>query len=144
MRHVPYKGAANAAIDLAGGQIQVMLSSYSTLAGLISGGKVKALAVTSKQPHPSFPEVPPLVGAVPGFTIEIWVGVFAPAGTPASLVERLNRDVNEISASRDLATLLELDGTVPVPMSPAAFAARVKQELSQWKQIATERKIVAE
>jgi tripartite-type tricarboxylate transporter receptor subunit TctC len=141
---VPYKGAANAAADLAGGHIQVMLSSYSTLTGLISGGKVKALAVTSKQAHPSFPDVPPLVTAVPGYTIEIWVGVFAPAGVPPPLIERYNRDVNEASASRDLAPLLEVDGTVPTPMSASAFAARVKEELGQWKKIAADKKIVAE
>ena len=144
MAHVPYKGAANAAIDLAGGQIHVMVSSYSTLSGLIRAGKVRALAVTSKQPHPAFPDLPPLTSTVPGFSIEIWVGVLAPAGTPTAATERLNREINEISASPELAILLEPDGTVPVAMSPASFAARVKQELVQWKQIANDRNIVAE
>jgi tripartite-type tricarboxylate transporter receptor subunit TctC len=144
MMHVPYKGAANAVLDLAAGQIQVMLSSYSTLAPLVKAGKVKPLAVTSKQSHPAFADLPPLATAVPGYSIDIWVGVFAPAGTPAALIERLNREINEISASPDLATILEPEGTVPAPMSPAAFAARVKDELGQWKRIATERKIVAE
>jgi tripartite-type tricarboxylate transporter receptor subunit TctC len=144
MTHVPYKGAAIAAIDLAGGQIQVMVSSYSTLAGLMKAGKIKALAVTSRQPHPAFPDLPPLITTVPGFAIDIWVGVFAPAGTPTALVERFNREINEISTSPELAVLLEPDGTVPVAMSPAAFAARLRQELAQWKQIATDRKIVAE
>jgi tripartite-type tricarboxylate transporter receptor subunit TctC len=144
MRHVPYKGAANAAVDLAGGQIQVMVSSYSTLSGLMKSGKVRALAVTSKQAHPSFPDVPPLIATVSGFSIDIWVGIFAPAGTPAPLVARLNREINDISPSPDLATLLEPDGTVPVAMNPASFAARLKQELAQWKHIAADRKIVAE
>jgi tripartite-type tricarboxylate transporter receptor subunit TctC len=144
MTHVPYKGAAIAAIDLAGGQIFVMLSSYSTLSGLMKTGKVRALAVTSKQAHPAFPNLPPLAATLPNFAIEIWVGVFAPAGTPAAALERLNRDVNEISASPELAVLLEPEGTVPVSMTPAAFAARVKQELGEWKRIAAERKIVAE
>lgn len=81
---------------------------------------------------------------MPGYSIDIWVGVFAPAGTPAALIERLNREINEISASPDLATILEPEGTVPAPMSPAAFAVRVKDELGQWKRIATERKLVAE
>ena len=144
MTHVPYKGAAIAAIDLAGGQIYLMLSSYSTLSGLMTSGKVRALAVTSRQSHPAFPTLPPLAATVPNFAIEIWVGVFAPAGTPAAVIERLNRDVNEISASPDLAVLLEPEGTVPVAMTPGAFAARVKQELGDWKRIAAERKIVAE
>jgi tripartite-type tricarboxylate transporter receptor subunit TctC len=144
MAHVPYKGAANAAIDLAGGQIQVMISSYASLGAFFKTGKVRVLAVTSKQPHPSFPDVPPLVHTLPGYSNEVWVGVFAPSGTPVRFVERLNREINELSASPDLKPLLESDGMMPAPMSPAAFSARVKQELGQWKQIATARKIVAE
>jgi tripartite-type tricarboxylate transporter receptor subunit TctC len=144
MAHVPYKGAANAAIDLAGGQIQVMISSYASLGAFLKTGKVRVLAVTSKQPHPSFPDVPPLVNTLPGYSNEVWVGVFAPSGTPARFVERLNREINELSASPELKPLLESDGMMPTAMSPAAFSARVKQELGQWKQIATARKIVAE
>ena len=67
MMHVPYKGAANAATDLAAGQIQVMISNYSTFAPLMKGGKVKALAVTSKQPHPAFADLPPIATVAPGF-----------------------------------------------------------------------------
>ena len=144
MTHVPYKGAANAAVDLAAGRIDVMVSSYSTLAPLIKSGKIRPLAVTSKERHPAFPELPPLASTVPGFSIGIWVGVFAPAGTPAALIERLNRDVNAIAASPELATILEPDGTVPVAIAPSAFATRVKDELAQWKKTASDHKIVAE
>ena len=144
MVHVPYKGAANAATDLAGGQIQVMISNYSTLAPLIKSGKVKALAVTSKQPHPAFADLPPLATVAAGFAVDIWVGVFAPAGTPAAVVDRLNQEITAIAASPELAPVLEPDGTLPDPMRPAAFATLVKDELAQWKQIATEHKIVAE
>ena len=144
MTHVPYKGAANAAIDLAGGQIQVMVSNYSTIAPLMKGGKIKALAVTSGTPHAAFPELPPLSMVAPGFAVAIWVGVFAPAGTPPGLVERLNREINAIAASPDLAPVLEPDGTLPEAISPATFAGRIKDELGQWKQIASEHKIVAE
>jgi tripartite-type tricarboxylate transporter receptor subunit TctC len=144
MVHVPYKGAANAATDLAGGQIQVMISNYSTLAPLIKSGKVKALAVTSKQPHPAFADLPPLATVAAGFAVDIWVGVFAPAGTPAAVVDRLNQEITAIAASPELAPVLEPDGTLPDPMRPAAFATLVKDELAQWKLIATEHKIVAE
>lgn len=72
MRHVPYKGAANAAIDLAGGQIHAMISSYSTLSPFVRSNKVRLLAVTSREPHPSFPEVPPLVKILPGFSSTTW------------------------------------------------------------------------
>ena len=144
MRHVPYKGASNAAIDLAGGQIQVMISSYSTLSPFLKAGKVRLIGVTSKQPHPAFPDVQPLIQVLPGFSSETWVGVFAPAGTPPGLVERLNREISEISTSPELRALLEPDGMLPFTMTPAAFSARIKQELEQWKQIAAERKIAAE
>jgi tripartite-type tricarboxylate transporter receptor subunit TctC len=144
MTHVPYKGAANAAHDLAAGQIQVMISSYSTIAPLMSAGKVRALAVTSTQAHPAFPDLPPAAATIPGFAIDIWVGVFAPAGTPAALVERLNREINAIAASPELGAVLAPEGTVPVALSSASFATRVKDELAQWKQIAADHKIVAE
>ncbi|MEO8751603.1 MAG: tripartite tricarboxylate transporter substrate binding protein [Casimicrobiaceae bacterium] len=142
--HVPYKGAANAATDLAGGQIQVMISNYSSLAPLIKAGKVNALAVTSRERHPAFPDLPPLATVAPGFAVDIWVGVFAPAGTPAAIVDRLNQEISAIAASPELAPVLEPDGTLPDAMRAAAFAAVVKDELAQWKQIATEHKIVAE
>ena len=144
MRHVPYKGAALAAIDLAGGQIQVMKSSYSTLAPFLKTGKVRLLAVTSRQPHPSFPDVPPLNATLPGFSSETWISVFAPAGTPAPVVERLNREIREISASPELKVFLEPDGALPVAITPAALAARLKEELAQWRTIAAQRKIVTD
>ena len=146
LTHVPYKGAANAAQDMGGGQIDVMVSNYSTLAPLLqkNGGRVRALAVTSKQPHPSFAGLPALAASVPGYEMDIWIGVFAPAGTPAAVVDRLNREINAISASPELAVLLGPDGTLPTAISPAAFATRVKDELATWKQLATLHKIVAE
>ena len=144
MTHVPYKGAANAAVDLAAGQIQVMVSNYSTIAPLMRSGKIKALAVTSNRPQAAFPDLPPLATVARGFAVDIWVGVFAPAGTPVAIVERLNQEINAIAASPDLATVLEPDGTLPEAISPAAFAGRINDELGQWKQIATEHKIVAE
>lgn len=144
MTHVPYKGAANAAIDLAGGQIVVMISSSSTLSPFIRSGKVRVLAVTSPEPHPSFPGIPALSATVPGYSNQVWVGVFAPAGTAPALIERMNREITAIAASPELRNLFEPDGMVPVGTTPGAFAVRVKQELAQWKQIATSRKIVLE
>ena len=141
MTHVPYKGAANALIDLAAGHIGVMISNYSSLVSQIKSGKVRALAVTSQQPSAAFPGLPPLAIAVPGYAIDIWVGVFAPAATPAPLIERLNREINEISASPELRVFLDPDGAAPVAISAAAFATRIKDDLAQWKKIAADRRI---
>ena len=82
--------------------------------------------------------------SVPGYSIEIWVGVLAPAGTPQALVQRLNRELNEISLSPDVRTLLDPDGARPVTVSPADYASRIKSDFAQWKRIATERNIVVE
>lgn len=139
--HVPYKGAGPALIDLAAGQIDLMISNYSSLVPQMKSGKVRAIAVTSARPSPAFPDLPPIAAAVPGYGIEIWVSVFAPAGMPAGLVERLNKEINEISASPELRTFLDPDGAQPVALKPAAIAERMKQDLAQLKRIAAERKI---
>jgi tripartite-type tricarboxylate transporter receptor subunit TctC len=144
MVHVPYKGAANASTDLAGGQIQVMISNYSTVAPLMKGGKIRGVGVTSAKPHPAFPDMQPVATVAPGFDVDIWVGVFAPAGTPEAVVARLNQEINAIAASPDLAPVLEPDGTLPEAISSAAFAGKIKDELAQWKKIAADHKIVAE
>jgi len=141
MTHVPYKGAANALLDLAAGQIDVMISNYSSLVPQMKSGKVRAIAVTSQKPSPAFPDLPPAAAAVPGYAIEIWVSVFAPAGTPAELVARLNREINAISASPELRAFLDPDGAQPVALSPAAVAARMKDDLAQLKRIAAQRGI---
>lgn len=144
MLHVPYKGASNALIDLAAGQIDVMVTNYSTVVSQIRSGKIRPLGVTSLKPNPTFPDLPPVSASAPGFAIDIWVGVFAPAGTPAALVQRLNREINEISTSPEVRIPLDPDGALPASMTPAAFAARVKDDLALWKRIATDKKIVAE
>lgn len=144
LSHVPYKGAANALMDMAAGQIDMMISNYSSLAPQIKAGRVRPIAVTTRETTPSFPGLPSLSSVAPGFSADIWVSVMAPAGTPASLVEKLNREINEISASPQVRALLESDGAVPTPLTPAELSARIKEDLSRWKKIATDKKIVAE
>ncbi len=144
MTHVPYKGAAPAAVDLAAGRIDAMISNYSTLAPLIKSGRIRPLAVTSAKVQPTFPDLPPLASVAAGFDVDIWVGVFAPAGTPAAIVERLNREIVAAAASPELALVLEPDGALPDAAGAQAFASRLKIELTRWKEIATEHKITAE
>lgn len=136
MTHVPYKGAANAASDLAGGQIDLMLANYSSLAPLVQGGKVRLVATTAPAAHPAFPDLPPAAQVLPGYTVEIWVGVFAPAGTPRDLIARYNDAINQISASKETTALLDMDGTVPAALSSADFGRRVAGDLAQWRNVA--------
>lgn len=144
LTHVPYKGAANALLDMAGGQIDMMISNYSSLLPQIKAGRVRAVAVTSRLPSASFPDLPTMAGVAPGFVADIWVSILAPAGTPAALVQRLNREFNEIAATPEVRALLESDGALPTPLSPAELAQRIKDDLTSWKKIATEKKIIAE
>ncbi len=144
LTHIPYKGAAPALLDLASGQIDVMISNYSSLAPQIKAGRVRPIAVTSRQSSPSFPDLAPMASAAPGFAADIWVSVLAPAGTPAAIVQRLNRELNEIAKTPEVRALLESDGALPVPLTPAELAQRIKDDLGVWKKIATDKNIVTE
>jgi tripartite-type tricarboxylate transporter receptor subunit TctC len=139
--HVPYKGASEALLGLGGDQIQLMITNYSSIVAQLKSGRVRAVAVTSAKPSPAFPDLPPLGSVVPGYGIDLWVGVFAPAGTSAALLERYNRELVAIAASDELKALLEPDGASPGTLAPAAFASRVRADLATWKKIATERQI---
>lgn len=143
MTHVPYKGAANAAADLAGERLDIMLANYSSLAPLLPTGKVKLLATTAPGAHPAFPDLPPASQTLPGYDVDIWVGIFAPAGTSPEFIETLNEALNEISQSKQLARLLEMDGTVPSAMSSEEFAQRVSGDLERWKKLADQHQIQA-
>lgn len=144
LTHVPYKGAANALLDMAGGQIDMMISNYSSLLPQIKAGRVRAVAVTSRLPSASFPDLPTMAGVAPGFVANIWISILAPAGTPAPLVQKLNREINEIAATPEVRSLLESDGALPTPLSTAELAQRIKEDLTSWKKIAAEKKIIAE
>jgi tripartite-type tricarboxylate transporter receptor subunit TctC len=142
--HVPYKGASEALLGLVSGQIQLMISNYSSLAPHIKAGKLTPLGVTSASRSPAFPELPPIAEAVPGYDVQIWVGLLAPAGTPAPVVQRLNREVNALAGEPELRAVLDPDGAVPEKLDAAAFATRLKDEYAQWKRIASERRISTE
>ncbi len=144
MTHVPYKGAANAASDLAGGQIDIMLANYSSLAPLVQGGKVKLVATTARGPHAAFPNLPPAASVLPGYAVDIWVGVFAPAGTPQDLVDRYNAAINRIARSPETTSLLDMDGTVPASMTSGEFGKRVASDLEQWRAVAQSHHISVE
>jgi tripartite-type tricarboxylate transporter receptor subunit TctC len=144
LRHVPYKGAADSLLDLASGRIDIMISNYSSLLPQIKAGRVRLIAVTSRLPAEAFPDLPALAGVAPGYAADVWVCVFAPAGTPAALVNRLNGEIIAVAAAADVRSLLVSDGTVPASLPPAEVARLVREDLARWKHIATEKKIVAE
>ena len=144
IRHVPYRGAALALIDLQGGTIDMLIATRSTLMPGVNNGRVRLIGVTTAKASPEFPELPTMASVAPGFAADIWVGLWAPAGTPPALVERLNREVNELTKSKDYLEVLKADGNLAVIMTPAELSARVRNDYANWKKIATAKKIVLE
>jgi tripartite-type tricarboxylate transporter receptor subunit TctC len=134
--HVPYKGAAGAITDLVGGQVQAMISALQTVAPHVKNGRLRMLAVMSGQRAEAFPDVPTLKEAgLPELEVETWYAMFAPAGTPAAIVARANRDVNELLKEADVREVLAKQGLEPAGGTPDALGARVKRELANWTRV---------
>jgi len=144
MRHIPYKGSAQAVTDLAAGNIDMLIGAHSSLAPHVKGGRVREIAVTSRQPSAAFPGMPAMASAAPGFATDIWTVVFVPAGTPAAIVQRLNRELNEIAKSKELRDLMLADGANPMTMSPEEISRRIRESLATYKKVAATKNIVAE
>ena len=139
MSHIPYKGAGPALADLIGGQVQVSFTSMPSVIGHIKSGKLRAIAVTSKARSETLPELPTLAeSGLPGFDVNPWFGLVAPAATPAAIVNQLNRDINELLATPDLRARFAGQGAVPLATSPAEFAALLKQDIEKWARVVKE------
>jgi len=143
MTHVPYKGEAYAITDVMGGQISTAVINLSAAINFIKQGKLRALAVTSKERNPQLPDVPAAAETIPGFENAGWFGLLAPTGTPREIVDKVYRDSAKILASDEFRARLEKLAMVPVGNSPADFAAAIRQESEHWAKIIRERKLQA-
>jgi tripartite-type tricarboxylate transporter receptor subunit TctC len=133
---VPYKGAAPAITDLLGGQIQVMFTTVASAASLIAAGQLRALAVTSAERSPAFPELPTVAEAgVPGYAAESWYGLYAPAKTPAEIIERLNKSAARAVQSDAFKKLGVNEGLVMVASEPAELDRYVRGEEERWRKV---------
>lgn len=141
-KHIPYKGAAPAAMDLASGTIDFMLTARASILPHVQSGRVRLIGVTSRNPSAAFPGLPPLASVAPGFSVDLWAIVFAPSGTPASLIELFNREINEVAKTKEILALMEVEGALPVDIKPAQLASRFRESTGIWKQIATSKNIV--
>jgi tripartite-type tricarboxylate transporter receptor subunit TctC len=137
LTHVPYHGTAPALKDLTDGYIQLMFSDYGPAQGLIASGKLRALAVTTTKRLDGLPAVPPLAEAgVPGFDIEAWQGVIAPAKTPSGIVAKLNAALNAIVAAPEVSGRIKDLGMQPVGSgTPAELAVFLQSEIARWATI---------
>ena len=133
---VPYKGAAPAITDLIGGQIDVMFTTVASAASLVESGQLRAIAVTSAERSPAFPQVPTVAEAgVPGYAAESWYGLFARAGTPPELIDRLNRSAASAVESEAFRTLSVNEGLVTVALPPEALDRYVHGEEERWRRV---------
>ena len=140
LQHVPYKGVAPAISDVLGGQLPMVFASLPSSLAHIKAGRLRALAVSGPSRSPLLPDVPTLGETVPGYNGTLWIGLFAPVGLPANVLDRLNGGMAKVLASKDLRDKLvqqgvELAGTPEQPVSPEQFAALLNDDLQKWARI---------
>lgn len=136
MVHVPYKGSAQAMVDMLGGQVQVMFDNMPSALPHAKAGKLRALAVTSAQRSPSAPEIPTIIeSGVPDFDVQSWFGLVAPKGTPKDIITRINAEAVKALASADIKERFMELGAVAGPMSPDEFGNYIKSEITRWAEV---------
>jgi tripartite-type tricarboxylate transporter receptor subunit TctC len=139
--HIPYKGEAPAVSDLIGGQIQFVTPNLSAAIAFVRSGKLRALAVTSKERSKQLPDVPAVAETLPGFENLGWFGFMVPTGTPAPVVAKIHKDTVAALGDPVISKRFEDLGMVPVGNTPAEFAKAIKEEGSRWVKIINERKL---
>jgi tripartite-type tricarboxylate transporter receptor subunit TctC len=131
--HVPYRGAAQSNTDLLGGKIQGMFDTLITAAPNIRAGGVRALAVTGRRRAPMFPALPTMAEAgLPDYVFLTWLGLLTPAGLPAELRDRMNRDIRTVLADPATQRWCEENGLEPAPSTPEAFARYMAEETERF------------
>lgn len=139
MVHVPYKGGGPAAISIVGGETQAMIATIGSLLTHINAKRVRPIAVTSDERVKQMPQVPTIAEAgVPGYEFTAWVGAFAPARTPAAIVNKLNAELRKVLADANIAEKLSAQTLDPMPMSPEQFAKRLKSDYDKYAKVIKE------
>jgi tripartite-type tricarboxylate transporter receptor subunit TctC len=134
--HVPYKGSAQARTDVLGGQVDMMFDAIPTMVEQVKAGKVKAVAVTGKARSPILPDVPTASEAgVPGYEATIWLGIMAPRGTPAAIVNRLNAEISKITANPELRRQWAGQGTAAMSMNVDEFTKYLNEDIAKWSNL---------
>ena len=130
--HVPYKGASAAIPDLMSGQVDFYMASVPSVQGQVASGALRAIAVTSAQRSPVFPDTATIAETYPGFNAVTWFGILAPAKTPAAIVEKLNAKINEALKDPDVRRSIEKEGGQVIGGTPAQFAKLMRDEIAAW------------
>jgi tripartite-type tricarboxylate transporter receptor subunit TctC len=134
--HVPYRGGGPQAMALLAGESQASFATVNSVLAHIKLGRLRALGVSTPKRARTLPDVPPIAEAgVPGFDMSPWIGVFAPAGTPRAVIEKLNAEMNKVLTSPDIAKNLSADGFEPWVSTPEEFAARLKLDYDKYEEL---------
>jgi tripartite-type tricarboxylate transporter receptor subunit TctC len=136
MKHVPYRGAAPAMSDVLGGQVPLTFDNIVTTLPLVKGGKLRALAVSTKTRSQAAPDIPTMAEAgVPGYDATAWFGLFAPAGTPADVIKKLSAAAAQSTQDPQVRAALEAVGCDPMGTSPDEFNTFFKSEVQKWAKV---------
>jgi tripartite-type tricarboxylate transporter receptor subunit TctC len=144
LQHVPYRGDGPAMVDLIAGQVQVGFATMTASIGHIRSGQLRALAVTTLKRSDALPGVPTVAETVPGFEASSWFGIAAPKGTPADVIERLNRETNAGLADPTIKARLDDMGGMALTGSPADFGKLIGDETEKWGKVIRDAGIKAE
>jgi len=132
--HIPYKGTGPALNDTIAGSTQLIFGSVSTTLQFIKSGRLRGLAVTTPRRISALPDLPTVAEAgVPGYEVVLWHGLVAPKGVPRPIVDRLNREANEVLKAKDMGDLLATDGVAPAGGTPEQFRAVIKADIERWR-----------
>ena len=133
--HVAYKGTGPALADLLGGQVQMVFSTIAPALPHVKAGKLRGLGVSTAKRVRGAPDIPTVAEAVPGFQVDNWQGIVAPARTPPAVIERLNRELTAILKSPSMVDILAAQGLDPAPGTPAQFEKLIRTEIEKWTQV---------
>jgi tripartite-type tricarboxylate transporter receptor subunit TctC len=135
MTHIPFRSTAEVVNSMIGGHLDLAIDSMTTVLPHAQAGSVRALAVTTPQRNASAPDLPTIGETLPGYEATAWQGLFAPAGTPRPIVDRLAAEVKRILELPDVVASLHAVGAEPAALPPEAFAAFARAERAKWKEV---------
>jgi len=144
LQHIPYRGGGAPVQAVIGGDVDILADTLTVAMPHIQSGRLRALAVTSAAPWPTLPGVPPVAATLPGFEVRSWLGIAAPAGTPADIVRRLNTEVRNALQAPDVKKTLENAGSAASPGSPEAMREMVQADIARWRSVVARRGLQVE
>ncbi len=143
--HVPYAGGGPAQMAVSSGEVKLVMTSLNAaLNGQVAAGRIRLLGVASEKPTPLVPGVPPISDALPGFVLDAWFGLLAPAQTPAATLDKLNQALMQALAMQETRDMLASFGAEPVAIGPVPFAAMIERDTGRWGEVVRDQKIAKE